>query len=115
MGPASAIELFQSGGNIMITKSVAARLSAVVVLLVCSFSAFAQTQPAPVTPPKQEPTPAAKAEKKKYEALVEQAKKSDPSLDFPALRIGFYESKNYNPNTPMMTYRPLWGALGQQN
>ena len=94
---------------------MSAKFSAVVVLFVCCISAFSQTQPTPAPPPKQEPTPTGKVEKKKYEDLVEQAKKSDPNLDFTALRIGFYESKNYNPNAPMMTYRPLWGALAQQN
>lgn len=54
-------------------------------------------------------------EKSTFKELVEKAKKSDPSLDFTALRLRFYESPDYNPHTPMLTYRPLYGALAQKN
>ncbi|MGI8835102.1 MAG: DUF4919 domain-containing protein [Pyrinomonadaceae bacterium] len=55
------------------------------------------------------------AGKSTFYELVEKAKNGDRSVDFTELRIGFYESANYNPLTPMMTYRPLYGALAQTN
>ena len=42
-------------------------------------------------------------------------KKGDRTVDFTELRLAFYESSNYNPYSPMLTYRPLWGALAQNN
>lgn len=61
------------------------------------------------------PTTTAMPAKGKLDQLIDKAKKLDRTLDFTELRIAFYESENYNPHTPMMTYRPLYGALGQKN
>jgi Domain of unknown function (DUF4919) len=55
------------------------------------------------------------AEKSDYNALLERVKKSDSSVDFTELRLSFYQSPQYNPDRPMMTYRPLWGAVAQMN
>ncbi|HLL77375.1 MAG TPA: DUF4919 domain-containing protein [Pyrinomonadaceae bacterium] len=74
----------------------------------------AQTTPSPspaqTTPSPQSPQPAGS-----YAALVERAKKGDAGVDFRALRMAFYETDNYNPIAPMMTYRSLWGAIQQQD
>ena len=76
-----------------------------IILLVLAVSICAQTpQPSP------KPT-----EKSKYDVLLEKAKQKDPSLNFKELRFAFYESPNYSPYAPMMTYRPLNAALNQKN
>ncbi|MEK6283187.1 MAG: DUF4919 domain-containing protein [Acidobacteriota bacterium] len=86
------------------------------LLLLSAVSVLAQTQPAPTPTSTPTPTPtSAVVEKKSYDLLLERAKKGDPALDFTALRLAFYESPHYNPNVPMMTYRPLWGAVAQKN
>jgi tetratricopeptide (TPR) repeat protein len=76
-----------------------------VILLFLATCVYGQT-----TEPSPKPT-----EKNKYDLLVEKAKQKDPSLDFTELRVAFYESANYHPLTPMMTYRPLNAALAQKN
>lgn len=79
------------------------RLAAAFLILLCVvISGFAQETAKP-------------AEKTKYDALVEKAKQKDPSVNFTELRHAFYESANYNPYSPMMTYRPLNAALAQKN
>ena len=85
----------------------------IVFAIVISVSAQ-ETQPTPQpTPPAQEtPKP---TEKTKYDVLLEKAKQKDPSVNFKELRYAFYESPNYNPYAPMMTYRPLNAALAQKN
>lgn len=83
----------------------------VFLLLMLTVSAQAQTQTTP------SPTPTAKsspAEKQKYESLLEKVKKGDRTVDFTELRLAFFESSNYNPYAPMLTYRPLWGAVTQK-
>jgi hypothetical protein len=86
------------------------------LLLLSTASVLAQSQPMPTpTPTPTKPLPATVAEKNTYDALLERAKKGDRSVDFTELRMRFYESPHYNPNTPMMTYRALYGALGQKN
>ena len=98
----------------MIRKS----LAFVFLLLVLTVSAAAQTQPSPSPSPSPSATPTSKsspAGKQKYEALLEKVKKGDRTVDFTELRLAFYESSNYNPYSPMLTYRPLWGALAQNN
>ena len=81
--------------------------------------ALRQTEPPP--PPKPTPTPnpaqaAASAEaKRKYEALLEKAKKGEGAVDFGALRLAFFETPDYHPHAGMMVYRPLWGTVGQGN
>ena len=54
-------------------------------------------------------------EKTKYDLLLEKVKQKDPSVNFTELRHAFYESANYNPYAPMMTYRPLNAAIAQKN
>ena len=49
-----------------------------------------------------------------HAALVEKFKKGG-EVDFTKLRQAFYESADYNPDAPMLTYRPLYGALTQTN
>ena len=102
----------------MIKKS----LVFVFLLLVLTVSVEAQTQstpaPTPSPSPTATPTPSPKpsvAEKRKYESLLEKVKQGDRTVDFTELRLAFFESSNYNPYAPMLTYRPLWGALAQNN
>ena len=101
----------------MITKSLV-----FVFLSVLSVSAAAQTQtiptPTPTPSPTASPAPTPKsspAAKGKYESLLERVKKGDRTVDFTELRFAFFESSNYNPYAPMLTYRPLWGAVAQKN
>ena len=84
----------------------------VFLLLFSGASARAQAQPAPT--PTATPT-TRPSEKKVYDELLEQARRSNPALDFTALRVAFYDSPHYHPDTPMMSYRQLWGALSQKN
>lgn len=104
----------------MIRKS----LVSVFLFLILTVSAGAQTQstPSPTASPTATPTatpaPTPKsspAGKQKYESLLEKVKKGDRTVDFTELRLAFFESSNYNPYSPMLTYRPLWGALAQNN
>jgi hypothetical protein len=98
-------------------------LLAVGLLLSVCVASRAQSPQPTQTPTPQTPTPQAQATpptspqssqgKGSYEALVERAKKGDAGVDFTALRMAFYETENYNPIAPMMTYRPLWGAVQQ--
>jgi tetratricopeptide (TPR) repeat protein len=86
--------------------SIMRRLTgAFLVLLFVAISVSAQTAEATPKP----------AEKIKYEQLLEKVKQKDPSVDFTQLRHAFYESPNYNPYAPMMTYRPLNAAIAQKN
>ena len=77
-------------------------IGAFLMLLFVVMSVFAQETAKP-------------AEKSKYDALLEKVKQKDPSVNFTELRHAFYESANYNPYAPMMTYRPLNAALAQKN
>lgn len=80
-------------------------ISSFIIILLVALLSSAQE-------PQQTPKP---TEKSKYDLLLEKAKQKDPSLNFTELRIAFYESPNYHPLTPMMTYRPLNAALAQKN
>lgn len=80
-----------------------------IILIVLAVAVCAQT---PQASPSPSPTP---AEKSKYEVLLEKVKQKDPAVNFTELRLAFYESPNYNPYAPMMTYRPLNAALNQKN
>ena len=107
------------------------RMPAAVLLLLCaSAQAAIQTPTATPTPaPQTTPTPAAQAsptpaptpqkppseKKKKYEALLEKAKKGEGALDYGALRLAFFETEDYSPLTGMMVYRALWSLVMQQN
>ncbi len=96
----------------MIRKS----LVSVFLFLILTVSAAAQTQSTPSPSPLPTPTPkSSPAEKRKYESLLEKVKKGDHTVDFTELRLAFFDSSNYNPYSPMLTYRPLWGALAQNN
>lgn len=52
---------------------------------------------------------------KKYEALLEKAKKGEGETDYRALRFAFYETPAFSPLSGMLAYRSLWGALAQSN
>ena len=86
-------------------------IGAFIILLVFTSYVCAQTPQASPTPT---PSPSP-AEKSKYDLLLEKVKQKDPSVNFTELRFAFYESPNYNPYAPMMTYRPLNAALAQKN
>jgi tetratricopeptide (TPR) repeat protein len=77
----------------------------VIVLLLYVISLQAQSQ---------QPTPEA-TPKTKYQLLLEKAKAKDKTINFTELRNAFYESPDYHPNTPMLTYRPLNAAIAQKN
>jgi Domain of unknown function (DUF4919) len=86
---------------------------AFLILLFVVISVSAQTPQATPTPTEKEtPKP---TEKTKYDALLEKVKQKDPSVNFTELRHAFYESDNYNPQSPMMTYRPMNAAIAQKN
>lgn len=111
-------------------------LSAVLFVVFAAAASSAQEQPPPTPtptpqatpaatppPPKPDPRPkdpAAAAEqkkkyeeaKRKYEALLDKAKKGEGAIDYKALRFAFFETPDFNPLTGMMDYRAVWGALG---
>ena len=94
------------------------RLAGAFLILV--FAVFAVAAQTPQETPKPTPQEAAKedpkpAKKTKYETLLEKVKQKDPSVNFTELRHAFYESPNYNPYAPMMSYRPLNAAIAQKN
>lgn len=78
---------------------------AFLILLFVGVSTMAQTAQETPKPP----------EKTRYDVLLEKVKQKDPAVNFTELRHAFYESPNYNPYTPMLTYRPLNAALAQKN
>ena len=94
------------------------RLAGAFLILVFAFiSVSAQTpqetpKPTPQEAAKEDPKP---AKKTKYDTLLEKVKQKDPSVNFTELRHAFYESPNYNPYAPMMSYRPLNAAIAQKN
>jgi hypothetical protein len=99
-------------------------LAASLLLLCASAQAAAQTTPTPSpTQPlaaqapaaKPSPTPATSEAKKKYEAMLERARKGEGAVDYGALRLAFFETPDYNPLSGMLDYRSLWGALAQSN
>jgi hypothetical protein len=85
----------------------------------------AQTQPpAPsATPvPKQKSAPdaaqaaaSASEAQKKYDAMLEKAKRGDGPVDYKALRFAYYETPGYSPYSGMLDYRALWTGVMQQN
>ena len=77
----------------------------------------AQT-PTPQTPAaKPSPTPEAQKSDatKKYEALLEKAKKGEGEIDFKALRFAFFETPEFNPLSGMLDFRAVWGPVFQSN
>src|SRR5918996_1227514 len=98
----------------MLMRSIAA------VLSLLSFTAYVAAQtptPSPTPAPVSSPPPVApaSASQSKYDVLLEKVKQKDLSVNFTELRLAFYESRNYNPYAPMLTYRPLNAALAQKN
>jgi hypothetical protein len=109
-------------------------LAAALTLLCAAAPAWAQATPSQ-TPTPQTPAPAATPQapaakpsptpdapkakpsdaKKKYEALLEKAKRGEGAVDYGALRLAFFETEDYSPLAGMMVYRPLWGLVGQSN
>jgi hypothetical protein len=81
----------------------------------------AQEQTQPQTPAaKPSPTPKAPKTgssdaKKKYEALLERAKRGEGAVDYSVLRFAYFETPDYSPLTGMLIYRSLWGLAGQGN
>lgn len=101
----------------MLLRSINVFLS-VLVLTTCVAAQTASPSPTPSPVPSPTPSPVpsvAPAEKSKYNDLLEKVKQKDPSVNFTELRLAFYESPNYNPYAPMMTYRPMNAALAQKN
>jgi hypothetical protein len=103
-------------------------LAAALLLLCVAAGAAAQTAaptqtPTPANPPAAKPSPtpteakpAAQTEaQKKYEAMLEQAKKGEGATDYKALRFAFFETPSYNPMVGMLVYRSLWTVLNQGN
>ena len=92
-------------------------IGAFIILLILAICVSAQTpQASPQASPQPSPQPSPKpAEKSKYDVLLEKVKQKDPSVNFTELRLAFYDSSNYNPYAPMMTYRPMNAALNQKN
>jgi hypothetical protein len=110
-------------------------LAAALMLLCAAGQAFAQATPTqtpaqtpapaqtptPQTPAaKPSPTPAAPKTgssdaKKKYEALLERAKRGEGPVDYSVLRFAYFETPDYSPLTGMLIYRSLWGLAGQGN
>ena len=95
-------------------------LGVFLILLFTLISVSAQTTPATPKPQEKPPekpaeTAAKPAEKTKYDVLLEKVKQKDPSVNFTELRHAFYESPNYNPYTPMLSFRPMNAAINQKN
>ena len=109
-------------------------LAATLTLLCAAVQGWAQATPAqtptPQTPaptptpqtPAAKPTPTPAAPKtgssdakKKYEALLEKAKKGEGEVDYRALRFAFFETPEYNPLAGMLDYRAVWGPAFQSN
>lgn len=74
-----------------------------------------QPTPAEVKSSPAEPKVSPAEAKKKYEAMLERAKKGEGEVDYRALRFAYYETPDFNPLSGMMVYRSLWSALGQSN
>lgn len=109
-------------------------LAAALLLLCVAASAAAQTatpaqttppapRPTPASPPPPKPTPtpseaqaaaAASEAQKKYDALLEKAKKGEGTVDYKALRFAYFETPGSSP-LGMLDYRDLWTHVGQQN
>ena len=112
---------------------------AAALLLLTAASAVAAQTPQPQPAPQQQPPPVPKSSptpapsptpspqaqppapkpldpeaKRKYDAMLEAAKKSEGAVDYKALRFAYFETPDYNPLTGMMNYRGLWGLVMQQ-
>lgn len=96
------------------SRSLIGALGLVFVFTICVSAQNPQATPQPSPQPSAQPTQQP-AEKTKYDVLLEKVKQKDPSVNFTELRLAFYESPNYNPYAPMLTYRPMNAALNQKN
>lgn len=107
-------------------------LAVALLLLRCASPAAAQTAaptqtaapaPTPARPPAPTPTPApspaetkaASDAQKKYDEMLEKAKKGEGAVDYRALRFAYFETPAYNPLAGMLIQRTLWGLLSQGN
>lgn len=90
------------------------RLAGAFLILLCVFVCTPAQTPQETPKPTEKETPKP-AQKTKYDALLEKVKQKDPSVNFTELRYAFYESPNYNPYAPMMSYRPMNAAIAQKN
>lgn len=101
-------------------------LAASLLLLCACAPAGAQTTPAGQQPAAQAPTaqpsptpaqarPPASEARKKYEAMLEKAKKGEGTVDYGALRFAFFETPEFNPLVGMLIYRTLWSVVAQSN
>lgn len=100
-------------------------LAATLLLLCTAVGAAAQAPtpspsqtptPAPTSTPAAKPstTPPSEAQQK-YEAMLEQAKKGEGSVDYKALRFAYFETPSYSPFAGMSVYRALWNVLNEEN
>jgi hypothetical protein len=78
--------------------------------------------PEPLATPAARPTPApagakpaASEAQKKYDAMLEKAKRGEGPVDYRALRFAYYETPGYSPLVGMLIYRSLWTTVMQQN
>jgi hypothetical protein len=108
-------------------------LAAAALLLACAAAVAAQQpqQPAPQQPPpvpksspSPSPSPAPQAQaaprgnaeaKRKYDAMLEAAKKSEGAVDYKALRMAYFETPDYDPLAGSDSYHALWRLAEQQN
>ena len=96
--------------------------ASLLLLCACALETSAQTDFPPPPPPSPTPTakpsaqkPGSSDAKKKYEAMLESAKKGEGAVDYGALRMAFYETPEYNPLSGMLIYRSLWSLVMQSN
>lgn len=72
--------------------------------------------PSPPPAPQAQAAPQGNAEaKRKYEAMLEAAKKAEGGVDYRALRMAYFETPDYDPLSGSETYQALWRLAGQQN
>ena len=91
------------------------RLAGSFLILLFVVTCVSAQTPQETPKPTESPAAAKPAQATKYDALLEKVKQKDPSVNFTELRHAFYESPNYNPHSPMMSYRPLNAAIAQKN
>lgn len=65
--------------------------------------------------PQPTPSPSPVEATKKYESMLEAAKKGEGEIDYRALRFVFFETPDFSPLASMTAYRSLWGAVEQSN
>lgn len=103
--------------------------AALLLLLLCAAAGAAAQTPAPSQTPAPASTPAAAAPspstagtkaapsdaQKKYDEMLERAKKGEGPVDYRALRFAYFETPGYSPYAGMLDYRALWTQVMQQN